>query len=91
MCSGFVKNRLKWTPALLHYYLKHHDIYSYNLLFSKVVQMNCPDISKSKFQFLDKNNLFACLVKGLTEIPNIIEMAEPIQILKISEMAWLTG
>ena len=26
-------------------------------------------------------------LKGLTEIPYIIEMAEPIQILKISEMA----
>ena len=29
--SGFVKNRFKWMPVLLHFYMKHHKIYSNNL------------------------------------------------------------
>ena len=61
LCSGFVKYRFKWMTVLLHFYLKHHNIYSYNTLFCKFVQMNCPYIPKSKFRFPDKNNLFACL------------------------------
>ena len=46
-------------------YLKHHSMYSYNPLFSKFVQINCPDISRSKSRFPDKNNLFACVSRTL--------------------------
>ena len=45
----------------LRFYLKHHHVYSDKPLACKFVQMNCPDISKSKSRFLDQNNLFACL------------------------------
>ena len=48
-------------PVSLLFYLKHHCMYSYNTLFGKFVQINCPDISKSKSWFPDKNNLFVCL------------------------------
>ena len=61
LCHGFVKNRFKWMPVSLHFYLKHHNIYPHNPLFNKFVQINCPDISESKSRFPDKNNLFACL------------------------------
>ena len=61
LCSDFVKNRYLWMPVLLHFYLKHHNIYSYNPSFSKFVRINCPDISEFQSQFPDKNNLFACL------------------------------
>ena len=42
--------------------LKHPNIYSYNLLFSKFVQINGPEISESKSRFPDKNNLYAYLL-----------------------------
>ena len=58
------KSRFKWMPVLLHFYLKHHDIHFYITLFSKFVQIYCPDISESKFQFPDKKNLFACLASS---------------------------
>ena len=60
-CCGFVKNRFKWMSASLHFYLKHHNVYSYNPLFSNFVQIYCPDISESESRFPDKKNLFACL------------------------------
>ena len=47
-CCSFVKNRFKWMPVSIQIYLRHHDIYYYNPLFSKFVQINCPDISKSQ-------------------------------------------
>ena len=49
-------------PVSIHFYLKHHNIYSYNPLFSEFIQINRPDISESKSRFPDKNDLFACLV-----------------------------
>ena len=54
-------------PVSLHFYLKHHYMYSYNTLFSKFVLINCPDISKSKSWFPDKNDLFACLPRNLSQ------------------------
>ena len=57
----FWKNIFKLMAVSLHFNLKHHIIYSYNPLLSKLVQMNCPDISESKSLFPDKNNLFAWL------------------------------
>ena len=48
-------------PVSLYFNLKHQNVYSYTPLFSKFVQINCPDISTSDSQFPDKNNLFACL------------------------------
>ena len=48
-------------PVALHFYPKHHNIYSYIPFFSEYVQVNCPDISKCKSWFPDKNSLFACM------------------------------
>ena len=59
LCCVFVRNRFKLMSFSL-FYLKHNNIYS---LFSKFVQINCPDISEAKFRFPDKNNLFECLMK----------------------------
>ena len=50
-------------PESLQFYLKHHNIYSYNPSFGKFVLIKCWDISEFKSQFPDKNNLFACLKK----------------------------
>ena len=62
LCCGLLKNRFKWMPVLLQFYLKHNNVYTYNPLFKEYVQMNCSDICKSKSRFPEKNNLFACLL-----------------------------
>ena len=55
---GFVDKRM---PVSLHFYLNHHHMYSYKPLVCKFVRINCPDISRLKFRFPDKNCLFECL------------------------------
>ena len=58
LCFFCCEKQVQMDASFTLFYWEHHNIYSYNPLF---VQINCPDISESKFQFPDKNNLFACL------------------------------
>ena len=57
----FCEKLVQIDTSFTTFYLKHQNIDSHNPFFVKI---NCLDISISKSQFPDKNNLFACLYLG---------------------------